>query len=245
MGGAAVTAESGGRAFLEEGFERIELDPDAHLLVVAPHPDDEVISFGAALSEHVQRGGRVTVVGVTDGEASDDRADSSRRVALADERAAERLRALRVLGIDAPEVVRLGFADGHVALEEAPLTRILRHLLRTTLRQARCPPVVVAPWRHDLHTDHEASGRAVARAVAGLPVVHLEVPIWGWYESWAAPPPRLTRRGVPVADAAREAKLAAMACFTSQLTVLPSGRGPVLPADFMEAFDRAVEPVVA
>src|ERR1700722_11526713 len=41
------------------------------LLVVAPHPDDEILGAGGLVQSWVASGGAVTVVSVTDGEAAD------------------------------------------------------------------------------------------------------------------------------------------------------------------------------
>lgn len=43
--------------------------PHARLVVVAPHPDDEVRACGALLAMHAQRGGESLIVAVTDGES--------------------------------------------------------------------------------------------------------------------------------------------------------------------------------
>ena len=44
--------------------------PAQRLVVVAPHPDDEVLACGALIAMHARQGGEVLVVAVTDGEAS-------------------------------------------------------------------------------------------------------------------------------------------------------------------------------
>ena len=46
--------------------------PDSgRVVVVAPHPDDEVLGAGGALASLAVRGARLLLVAVTDGEASD------------------------------------------------------------------------------------------------------------------------------------------------------------------------------
>ncbi len=45
--------------------------PDtARVVVVAPHPDDEVFALGGFIHDVAARGGAVTIVAVTDGEAA-------------------------------------------------------------------------------------------------------------------------------------------------------------------------------
>ena len=46
------------------------IHPAMRLVVVAPHPDDEILACGGLMAMHAARGGSTLVVAVTDGEAS-------------------------------------------------------------------------------------------------------------------------------------------------------------------------------
>ena len=97
--------------------------------------------------------------------------------------------------------------------------------------------VVALPWREDPHEDHRATARAGLEAAVRAGVGYVEVPIWAWYHpAWRRrlPPARLRR--LAISRQAAAAKRAALGCFTSQLELLPDGRGPVLPRDFVERF---------
>ena len=107
------------------------------------------------------RGTAVTVVGVTDGEASHPRSPSVLdAMALADRRARERRRALR-----APRPgptcrsSGLGLPDGAVAGQTAELVAV-------PVGPAGPDVLCVAPWERDGHPDHDAAGRAAATACA-------------------------------------------------------------------------------
>jgi LmbE family N-acetylglucosaminyl deacetylase len=76
----------------------------ADLLVVAPHPDDEVLMAGALIAETRARGGRVVVAVVTNGDA---RCKASGYV-----REAETLAAMEKLGVSRADVHFLGYPDG-------------------------------------------------------------------------------------------------------------------------------------
>jgi LmbE family N-acetylglucosaminyl deacetylase len=226
-------------------MEFVDLDPRSRLFVIAPHPDDEVLSFGGAVREHALAGGRTTVISVTDGEAADDRASPAMRESLVEERAQERTKALRKLGLFNPDVVRLKFRDGLIAEDESRLAGVIRQIVGRAVTSAH-PPIVVAPWQHDLHPDHEATGRATAEAVTGLRVQWLQVPIWAWYEAYSNQSQTIpfSWSRVAISHSTRLVKREALGCFASQFAILPSGRGPVLPANFSEAFDRLFEPVL-
>lgn len=90
--------------------------PPGRIVVVAPHPDDEVLGIGGSLALWVAQGSEVLVVAVTDGEGSHPGSPTLTPQDLAVRRDAERRRALAALGLGArAEVVRLGLPDGAVA----------------------------------------------------------------------------------------------------------------------------------
>ena len=84
---------------------------DARLVVVAPHPDDEILAAGGLMrwTAHHQR--EVVVVAVTDGEASHASSDRVGAAELREWRARERTEALARLGVPEVTLHRLGAPD--------------------------------------------------------------------------------------------------------------------------------------
>jgi LmbE family N-acetylglucosaminyl deacetylase len=216
------------------------VDPAAWpaVVVVAAHPDDEVLGVGGTISILAAAGARVRLVAVTDGEGSHPRADPA---LVARTRTAETAAALSLLcapGIGAPgiEVIRLGFPDTGLAGREEELAAALGE-------QCAGFGVCLAPWEADAHADHEAAGRAAWRAgrLAGARV--LTYPIWMWH--WAAPGDRRVpwhracQVRLPAEVAAR--KRAAIDAFASQLADRGPELGPVLPAGIVAHFTRSEE----
>ena len=164
---------------------------------------------------------------MTDGEASHPRHPDP--AALAALRAAETADALRVLGAQDTEVIRLGFPDTRVAAREDALAGQLRDLV------AGCD-AVLAPWDQDVHADHEAVGRAARRASA---LTHW-YPVWTWH--WAAPGdsrvPWHQGLRVSLRPSIVTRKRAAIGCFASQLEPRGSGTGPVLTPETVAHFVR-------
>ncbi|GAB5602008.1 PIG-L family deacetylase [Thermus sp. FJN-A] len=87
-----------------------------HLLVLAPHPDDEVLAAGGLMRRTLARGGRVSVVYLTSGDAFDLAAgtplpgrEAMRRLAL--RRMVEAWRGLEALGLPRESAHFLGFPD--------------------------------------------------------------------------------------------------------------------------------------
>lgn len=137
------------------GLPVVELDPPRRrTVVVVPHPDDESLATGGLIARQTTRGVEVIVVAVTDGEA----AFPDRPVAdLASIRRDEQRRAVGLLGPDVGRLIRFRLPDGRLATCERVLVRRLTALVRPG-------DLVIAPWCHDRHPDHEACGRAAAVA---------------------------------------------------------------------------------
>jgi len=211
------------------------VDPAAWpaVVVVAAHPDDEVLGAGGTIAILAAAGARVRLVAVTDGEGSHPRADPA---LVARTRTAETAAALSLLCASGIEVIRLGFPDTGLARREEELAAALGE-------QCAGFGVCLAPWEADAHADHEAAGRAAWRAgrLAGAQV--LTYPIWMWH--WAAPGDRRVpwhracQVRLPAEVAAR--KRAAIDAFASQLTDRGPELGPVLPAGIVAHFTRSEE----
>jgi LmbE family N-acetylglucosaminyl deacetylase len=210
--------------------------PGARMVIVAPHPDDEVLSVGGLLALVARSGTPVCVIAVTDGTASHRGSTEWPADRLTRERPMESRNALHCLGTDV-EPVRLGMPDG--GLQD--LRWLLSERLLPLLDRS---DVIFTTWRQDGHPDHEATGHACALVAARVGARLVEVPVWAWH--WAAPGDerlpwhRASRLNLD-ADAA-DRKRRAVRCFTSQL--LPdasTGAGPILRATTVERAERPFE----
>jgi LmbE family N-acetylglucosaminyl deacetylase len=209
-------------------------------VIVAPHPDDEVLGTGGLLAHLGRLGRQVLLVAVTDGTASHPGSREWPRERLAQARPHETHEALRRLGLGSPPVERLGVPDGDITAHEARLTRRLRECLRPE-------DVVFATWRWDGHPDHEAVGRAASAASAASGVPCVEVPIWTWH--WARPGdervPWGRARRIALDGASFALKRHATAAYVSQLEPDAStGAAPILPPHVLERLLRPFEVVL-
>ncbi len=208
------------------------------VLVVAAHPDDEVLGVGGLLAVLARLGADLRLLWATDGEASHPGSTAEPAGRLAAIRRAESSVAAERLGLAAASRTHLGLPDGRLTEREDELADRLGQLVRDG-------EVVLAPWSGDGHPDHEACGRAAGRVFATV----LEYPVWAWH--WAEPDddrvPWSQARRVDLDTDARERKAAAVGCFQSQ--VAPIGPdpldGPVLPDRVLAHFRRQHEVVLA
>ncbi|MFF7244507.1 PIG-L deacetylase family protein [Embleya sp. NPDC008237] len=209
------------------------------LVVVAAHPDDEILGAGGLLASVLDAGERVRVVVLTDGDASHPNGPIPPADLVA-RRIEESRRALAVLSPGGPvaEIVRLGLPDTAVAAHEAATIPALAELLAG---YALC----AAPWSGDLHADHEAAGRIAAGACAAAGVRLVEYPVWMWH--WAEPAdPRVPWERAVRIDLNPERvrrKQRAIGCFETQIAPLLPGLDDrvILPPEELAHFERSFE----
>lgn len=121
--------------------------PRGPVLIVAPHPDDEICGCGGAAVLHLRRGDPVHVALVTLGEAGGDAA----------ERLQESRAAARTLGLT--EATCLDSQDGHVAADDGLPARLAACIAEVQ------PRIIYAPSFFEMHPDHVATLHAVVAAL--------------------------------------------------------------------------------
>lgn len=151
----------------------VGLPTAARVLALAPHPDDESLAFGGTLCLLADAGAAVTLVLVSDGEAT--LGSGLPAADLARTRRAEGERAAGVLGVG--DVRALGHPDGALVRHLDRLTADLRGLLAEVR-----PDMVLLPWFLDASDDHRAVNVALAAAEPGE-----DVDVWGG-EVWSPLP---------------------------------------------------------
>ena len=207
------------------GAPELDLEGCDEIVVVAAHPDDETLGFGASIVALAERGVRVQIVAASDGGASHQGLALLERLRLERTRRAELQKAATVLGVPAP--ICLGMPDGELSDHEERLADLLIEILATKTDRTW----IAATWRGDGHPDHEAVGRAAATAAQHFGAVLLEYPVWMWH--WAVPAdtavPWDRLRAMPITPPALDRKSAAVRCYRTQ--VEPDGAdAPLLPS---------------
>jgi LmbE family N-acetylglucosaminyl deacetylase len=97
--------------------------------------------------------------------------------------------------------------------------------------------LVLAPWAHDGHPDHDQVGMAAERASQRAGASLLAYLVWAWH--WAQPSeiPWEKACRVELDDATASRKREAVQCFTSQL----AGPEPILSAGIVRRLTRDFE----
>jgi LmbE family N-acetylglucosaminyl deacetylase len=171
-----------------------------NVLVLAPHPDDESLGCGGALSLHAQRGHRAAVAFLSSGEAG---LEDFTREAAAAVREREAEDAAAVLGVANIDFLR--YPDGLLSRQLPALTASIRVLVTKV-----GPDRIYVPNDREAHPDHIATHRALVAALKQSSMVGVEVLE---YEVWS---PLDWFDVVEDISDVLETKLAAVACHRSQ-----------------------------
>lgn len=169
-------------------------------LVLAPHPDDEVLGCAGAILRHVVAGDRVAVVILTDGGGF--HADGPERETYVAQRRQESRAAAAILGYGKPQFWE--YRDRELIDDEPLVRRLCETVMATDARW------IYAPSPYELHPDHRNLALATLEATRRLGSERA----LAFYEIGAPLPPN---RLLDISGLL-ERKRQAIACFTSQLS---------------------------
>ena len=182
-------------------YHAVQVLGKGSVLVLAPHPDDEVLGCAGAILRHIAAGDRVAVVILTDGGGF--HADGPERVAYVAQRRQESRAAAAILGYGEPQFWEC--RDRELIYDEPLVRRICATVIATDARW------LYAPSLYELHPDHRNLALATLEAIRRLGSQQS----LAFYEVSA---PLLPNRLLDISDLL-ERKRQAIACFTSQLAI--------------------------
>lgn len=199
------------------------------VLVIAAHPDDEVLGCGGTIARHAAAGETVQILFVADGETArpgtgDE--DVSRREACAGE-------AARILGAGKPEFLR--FADNR--LDGRALLDIVVAVEKAVGRHG--PRIIYTHHGGDMNVDHRVVHRAVLTACRPLPastvdaIYAFEVPSSTEWGGGAFGPPFVPVHFVDIAGHVAK-KRGALAAYAREMRAFPHPRS----AEAIDALEK-------
>ena len=189
------------------------------ILVVAAHPDDEILGCGATLARHADARDQVHILILATGLAARGAVEAGAVEALQD----SARRAAQVLGAQAPRFA--GFADNR--LDGMDLLDIVKAV--EAARDAVRPEIVYTHHGGDLNIDHRRTCEAVATACRPLPAASVRA-IYAFETlsstEWAVPSAHAGFRPNHFVDAAAflPAKLKALEAYASEMRPWPHAR---------------------
>jgi LmbE family N-acetylglucosaminyl deacetylase len=216
------------RLWAQHLFCRSDWSPaEGPLLVVAPHPDDEIMGAGGLIHTWAGMGRSVTVLSVTDGEAAlpaRENLDGIRREELKE--------ALRKLCATHVTVVRLGIPDGRIVDFQNKLRNAILSLIEPAM-------TMIAPYERDGHPDHDVVGSVCCEIARSRNIPLARYPIWIWDRTDPTAFREVSWGKFPLDSEARRAKTHALQCFTSRLP--PDRHDPPVPRHMLNYFQRSYE----
>jgi LmbE family N-acetylglucosaminyl deacetylase len=129
------------------------------VLVVAAHPDDEVLGCGGSVARHADLGAEVDVLFLSDGVSARGSGDSQE----IDARSQAAIRAAEILGANRPQF--LGYPDNR--LDDVPLLDVVQSIEAVLARKRY--QLIYTHSSADLNIDHQLTARAVVTASRPLP----------------------------------------------------------------------------
>ncbi|MDO8649129.1 MAG: PIG-L family deacetylase [Candidatus Peregrinibacteria bacterium] len=191
------------------------------MLIVAPHPDDEVFGCGGLIHRCKREGGEVYVLFLTVGTTAD---FSKSGVSTMDERMKEIESVANALKLDGYRMALPG-NEYHLQLDALPQKRLIDEIERgkDISLQALTPQIVLTPLPNDYNQDHRAACLAMLTATRPTPptfrsqqrlVLQYELPPSGWTAGFEASPLNFY---VGLEEEDIEAKVKALELYPSQL----------------------------
>ncbi|HEX7456638.1 MAG TPA: PIG-L family deacetylase [Candidatus Nanoarchaeia archaeon] len=221
------------------------------LLVVAAHPDDEVLGCGGLISKIKEAGGKVFILFLTNGTTKD---FSARGVSTEVEREEEIKKVAKSLHFDGYRIAFPG-DDYHLKLDQVPQKQIIHEIERgekISLETTK-PDIIALPFFGDYNQDHSATAKAAFSACRPSLRTKKFVPdlILAYEEptdSWSLEPQTKLNFFIELDEREVDGKMKALSLYQSQvrgkghprnLQVLKSLaviRGSMIGAAFAEGF---------
>ena len=213
------------------------------VIIIAPHPDDEIFGVGCCIIHLLESKAEVYVIYLTDGERSQSNLDPAivgkARVRISDE-------VLASLGLPAKNVFRFHFPDGGLPFDGDPRFAFMADRLTEVLVCVKPDAVMVT---HPLETwpyDHVAASELTLAAMGNANLKDIAVyGFWVWLP-YSLPVKRFMKidwkRTVraPVGDKMRIKKIL-MKAYLSPLAPNGSPWSGILPDDMLTMFDYPYE----
>lgn len=190
------------------------------LLVIAPHPDDEVLGCGGMIKRIKDNQGKVYVLFMTVGNTQD---FSKKGSSTFRQRILEIEKAAKFLKYDDYSIAFPGDSF-HLKMDKIPQLELISAIERGPFSISSLnPTIIVTPQPSDYNQDHRAVAQAVISATRPVPQeLKSQVPLILGYEFsptalWSVSPLNIPNFFVSLSEADLAAKVKAMELYSSQI----------------------------
>lgn len=193
------------------------------VLIIAAHPDDEILGCGGSIVRHRKEGDQVSILILADGVGGRQDIGSPPKPAEVEERHQCARRANNILGVE--DLILLSYPDNR--MDEVPLLKIVQDIERVL---DRCKPAIIYTHHScDVNIDHRLVHDAVITACRPQPgqcvrkLLFFETPSSTEWRPATSMPPFEPQWFVDISDTL-SLKLEAMAAYGPELRDFPHPR---------------------
>lgn len=206
---------------------RPELPISGDTLIVAPHPDDEVIGCAGLIQKLVEQGTPPNVIILTRGEGSHRGCCSTSGKDIMHERHKLTLRAAATLGLPESNIHCLEYPDGGISIEHKETDKLQSLLARLS------PKAVFIPHKGEGWPDH-VKVAGIIKNILKQPADIYEYCVWVWYYNvWNLD--YKNARILKMSPMQHQRKLQATELYTTPLAPCGKPWSGVLPKVFLKA----------
>ena len=197
-------------------------------IIIAPHPDDEVIGCAGLMQALVERGTPPHVIILTGGEGSHRGCCDTSAEEIIAARHQLTLKAAATLGLPESHIHCLHYPDGGVALEHSETEKL------QALLSELAPQSVFVPHRGEGWSDHLQAAEIVKHLLKGQDASIYEYCVWMWYYNvWCLD--YRNARVLPMSRAQHMRKLQAIDEYVTPQAPCGKPWSGVLPKPFLTA----------
>lgn len=149
--------------------------PTHDMIVVAPHPDDEVLGCGGHIAKSKSNGYSVKIIVLTDGQSS----VTSTNFDSGKVRRREAIAGCKRLGVAAKDIHFIGLDDRQLSCQTSTAYDTVSNIVKKyNIRN------IYSPHSQDRHTDHKAAFKVCRRVAQGIDnIKHYQYFTW-YYGYW-------------------------------------------------------------
>lgn len=199
------------------------------VLIVAPHPDDEVIGCAGLIQQCLNNGQSVTVVILTGGDKSHENCCDLDENTIVENRRSLSRKAAGILGLPLKNLYFLNYPDGSVAFEDSETDK-----LKQLIEDLRSDSIFI-PHKGEGWSDHIEVGNILRKLITDKNEIRLyEYCVWFWYYNarhidWKQ------ARSLKMNSAQHHLKLQAMDAYIRPLAPCGKPWSGILPQIFIKA----------
>lgn len=153
-----------------------KLEVNGKVLIIAPHPDDEVIGCAGLIQQVLKQGKQLYICILSGGEASLRDYSNISEEEIKKQRLSLTKKITTQLGLSADQLILLNFPDGNIHKKFPDF-----HILQQIIQQIKPDEIFVPHQKGEGWSDHIETGNMIKDIIKGTTIRLYEYCVWFWY----------------------------------------------------------------